>query len=73
MGVFSKAVLGMLFALLAFSAASCTVQIGSTQALLRPTVRIPARSVESGNGEQIVMEELDSPGDTVFLIMRGQW
>jgi len=69
-----KAVLKyLLFTLTLFALSSCSVTVGNTEALIRPATRIPARLVDIGNGEKIVLEELEPPGNSLFLLIRGQW
>jgi hypothetical protein len=58
-------VLGM--ALLAFG---CQATIGNTSLWARPTVRIPPRSIETGDGEQVFMDGYTPRGDSVFIVIR---
>lgn len=68
-----KGIIPVLFALLSLMLSGCRVSMGDVQAVIRPATRIPAQSIESGNGEKLVHEEFDPVGDGVFLMMRGHW
>ncbi len=53
--------------------ASCKVTLGAQELRLRVGMRAPAMVTDEGNGEQIILPELDPEGDTLLLFARGTW
>lgn len=50
----------------------CTFNIGRQRLMLRPGTRVPPRSVEQYDGEQIYFEAMDPKGDSIFVFIRGR-
>jgi len=50
----------------------CTFTIGTQRLMLRPGTRVPSRTVEQYDGEQIHYEAMDPEGDSIFVFIRGQ-
>ena len=50
----------------------CAVNIGNQELRFRVGTRTPQQSIENGDGQKVVLEALDPPGNTLFLFLRGQ-
>ena len=50
----------------------CAVNIGNQEVRIRVGTRTPQQSIENGDGQKVVLEALDPPGNTLFLFLRGQ-
>jgi len=62
----------LFFIVMAVLISGCTFSIGRQQLRLRPATRVPQRSVEQGDGEQVIFEGMDPKGRSMFLVIRGE-
>jgi len=65
------AIIGVLI-VLAFSSAGCRMSFGKQEFFFRPGFRVPARAVESGDGDQVIWEKMEPEGDGMFVFVRGE-
>jgi hypothetical protein len=71
MNVIRTLILIVMLLLAAVLLSGCRFTVGHQDLMLRPATRIPARSVEQGDGEQIMWEEMDPEGSSMFVFLRG--
>ncbi len=50
----------------------CAVNIGNQEFRVRMGTRAPQHTIENGDGQKVVLEALDPPGNSLFLFLRGQ-
>ena len=62
----------VLLLLSAILISGCTFSIGRQDFMLRPGFRVPPRSVEKGDGEQVILEGMDPEGNAMFVFIRGR-
>ncbi len=61
-------------AILVFSSLlfGCAINVGNQELRVRVGTRAPQRAIENGDGQQVIIEEFDPPGSSLFLFLRGR-